>query len=1025
MALGSVSFSGLSSGVDWRSMIDQLIKVDHKRVDLVSSRKTLQENKLTAWQELTGKLQALKSAAEELTKATALNVFKSSLSSSSSTSASEILVATPSQYAVPGTYEIQVFQTAQAQKLSSQSFTSRKEALGESYAGSLIIGGRLLTIEAQDTLETVRDRINSLNRGSNASGVWASIVSYSSTDHRLILTSQKQGSQGMDLRSAGENDLLAAMGFTTNTSQIRNPTSSGARSAEFLSSTSSVSDLLGLTGSHQGTVSIGGQEILIDLSWSLTQIASQIDALDGVSAQLMSDTDENGLTTYSLEINGTTSFVDQNNILHTLGILSNTLGSIQEIHASDTSLSRIGGGPADSSTTWSQLDTGGGSNNITNGDTITITGTKHDGTSVSATYTIQDKATDTLQGLLDAIEAAFGDVTAVITSEGKIQVTDNVSGASALSLSLISNNEGGGDLDLGDFEPVQKGYKMEVSAGRDALLSIDGGFMSLGSNTVEGVIPGVSLDLLKAEEGTTITLRVDRDLDSIVNKLKDFTEKYNAVMDFIIAQSKYDEEKQKTGGVLFGDGTLSSVKSELMANLISKVWGVSEEFSIPAMVGIKLDNEGKLSVEDATLRGYLSSNFQDVQSLFGVVGTTSTGVLSYVSYGIKTKPGTYTVNITQAATRASVTGTADLSSGLSGDDVLTITSAGATSRISLSSGMSLEEVVAAIEQELESVYAQKLVGDAPLYSDAEASSPVTQSTVWAHVYDASGQSAGLQDGDIISFSGTDRTGRIINGSYTITDVNTDTIKGLLSAIENAFGNQVVAAVDSSGRITITDKTVGTSSVSLIIVGPAERNLSFGSIDVDPTGADGSTQGRYAMPVEVSISSDGKSLVLTHKDYGSSNSFSVAQENGLILGAGLDGDYAGLDVAGTINGEAATGSGRTLRGDAGQSNVDGLTLTYTGTETGEVGSVTLTLGVAEGFYRSLFRMVDAFEGYITDKQDSLKAYIERLEDQIQSMEAQLERRRVTMTNQFIQMESAISKLQSQMSWISQQITALNK
>lgn len=1024
MSLGSVSFSGLSSGVDWRSMIDQLIQVDHKRVDLVSQRKSLQESKLKAWQELAGKLQALKSASEELRKTRALSVFKTSLSSSSSTSASDILVATADQYAVPGSHEIQVLQTAQAQKLSSQSFASRKEALGEAYAGSLIIGGKLLTIEAQDTLESVRDRINSLNSGSNPSGVWASIVSYSSTDHRLILTSQTQGAQGMDLRAVGQTDLLTALGFTTSTSQIRNPTSSGARSASFSSSTNSVSGLLGLTGTHQATVTIGGEEVALDLSWSLSQIASQIDSLSGVSAQVVSQTDQDGVTTYRLEISGTTSFVDENNLLHTLGILSNSLGSVEEIHRSDTGLSKIGGGAAEATTTWSQLDTGGGSNNITDGDTITITGTKHDGTQVSATYTIINKATDTLQGLLDAIEAAFGDVTASITADGKIQVTDNLTGASALGVTLRSNNEGGGDLDLGDLQAVQKGYSMEVAAGRDALISIDGGFVTQSSNTVEGVLPGVTLDLLKAEQGTTITLRVERDLDSLVQKFKDFTEKYNAVMDFIIAQSKYDEEKQKTGGVLFGDGTLSSVKSQLMANLVSQVWGVSESFSIPAMVGMKLDNQGKLSIEESTLRGYLSTNFQDVQSLFGATGTTSTGSLSYVSYGMNTKPGTYTVNITQAATRGSVTGTVDLSSGLLGDDVLTITAGSATARISLSSGMSLEEVVAAVKEELQAVYAEKLVGDASLYSDSEVSSPITESTAWAQVYDSSGQSAGLQDGDVISFSGTDRRGKIISGSYTISHAETDTVKGLLSAIERAFGNQVTAAIDSSGRITLTDRTVGPSSLSLSVTGPSGRNLSFGTIDVDPTGSDGSREGRYALPVEVS-SSEGRYLVLTHKDYGSSRSFSVEQENDLVLGGGLDGDYAGLDVQGTINGEAATGDGRTLRGKSGEANVDGLTLIYTGSETGEVGSVTLTLGVAEGFYRSLFRMVDSFEGYITNKQNSLQSYIDRLEEQIESMEAQLDRRRATMTSQFIQMEKVISKLQSQMSWLGQQISALGK
>lgn len=1025
MTLGAVSFSGLSSGVDWRSMIDQLIQVDHKRVELVSNRKSTQESKLKAWQELAGKLQALKLSAEALRKPSAFNVFQTHLRSTSSTDAGTLVVATASENAVPGTHELQVLQTAQAQKVSSRSFTSRKEALGAGYAGSFLLGGRLLTVEATDTLETLRDRINSLNSGANPSGVIASIVSYSESDHRLLLTSQDQGVRGMDLRAVGASDLLSIFGFTTSSSMIKNPTSDGAASASFQSATSSVASLLGISGSVQGTVTIEGQLLTLDLSSSLSEMASQIDALQGVSAQVLSEISSDGLTTYRLDISGTTSFVDDQNVLHTLGILSNTFGSVNELHQSDRSLTKVGGGYVDATTTWAQVDTGGGANNIANGDTITIVGRSHDGSEVTLTYTINDKATDTIQGLLDAIETALGDVTASITSDGKIQVLDNVSGTSALWVELRSNNEGGGDLDLGTFGALEKGYSMEVAEGRDALLMVDGGYVTQSSNTIEGVLPGITLDLLRAEQGTTITLDVKRDTGSIAEKLGDFVTKYNAVMDFIITQSSYDQDKKRTGGPLFGEGTLSSVKGELMGNLVAPVWGVSQEYSIPAMVGITLDNQGKLSLDEAKLKGLLASNFEDVKRLFLPVGTTSSALLTYVGYGSKTRPGSYQVNITQAATRASVTGTVDLSGGLAGDEVLTVSTGSSSARVRLSSGMSLTEVVAAVNQQLQSSYAQVLVGDATLYRDSSQSQPISDTTTWDQIYDAAGQPAGLQDGDVILFSGTDKRGRIVSGTYTITSTGTDTVRGLLSAIENAFGNQVSASIDSFGRIKVADRTVGPSSLSLTITCPEGRQLDFGTVDVDPDGSDGSSQGRYAIPVVASASEDGRYLILTHTSYGSSQSFSVTQQNGLVLGSGLDGSYFGLDVAGSINGEAATGTGRILRGNSGQSNVDGLSVMYAGTETGEVGSVTLSVGVAEGFYRSLFQMVDSFEGYITSKQDSLQRYIDRLEDQIGDMEAQLERKRSRMVQQFVAMEKVVSKLQTQMSWLGQQVQMLGK
>lgn len=72
------------------------------------------------------------------------------------------------------------------------------------------------------------------------------------------------------------------------------------------------------------------------------------------------------------------------------------------------------------------------------GDTILITGTKSDGTSVSATYTYA--ASDTVQDLIDAINTAFsGDATASLDSTGKIVLKSDDPGEDNLSLTLVDN----------------------------------------------------------------------------------------------------------------------------------------------------------------------------------------------------------------------------------------------------------------------------------------------------------------------------------------------------------------------------------------------------------------------------------------------------------------------------------------------------------------------------------------------------------------------------------------------------------
>ena len=64
MGLSTNLISGLSSGFDWRSMIDQLISIERRPVTLMETRKTEYESKLSEWQSFNSTLLSLKSAAE-------------------------------------------------------------------------------------------------------------------------------------------------------------------------------------------------------------------------------------------------------------------------------------------------------------------------------------------------------------------------------------------------------------------------------------------------------------------------------------------------------------------------------------------------------------------------------------------------------------------------------------------------------------------------------------------------------------------------------------------------------------------------------------------------------------------------------------------------------------------------------------------------------------------------------------------------------------------------------------------------
>jgi flagellar hook-associated protein 2 len=1028
MGLSTNLISGLASGFDWRSMIDELMEIEHRPVDLVEARKREYEEKLTEWQSFNTKLLSLKTAAEALKDSDDFSVFASSMSSDSSTvAASDLLSVVTSSSASLGSYSIVVSDIATAQKLSSKSLTDISTGLGSSYAGDILINGRAIAVSATDSLANVKDKINNANSGTNPTGVTASIVNYGTNNYRLLLTSDNTGADGISLLNASATDILGAFGFIETASgsyEVKNAITGGAQSDRFTNVNATIAGLLGLTDPQASTnqlkiEAVDGTSNAIDIDLATDDLYDLRDAINdakrntSLSASVVTET-VGGTTYYRLQVDGiadTDPFQDENNIFQTLGLIQGGVGDV--LGVTGTNEMTTDGQPITASTLLVHID---GYFFWDDKDEMVLSGTDTGGGSVNnVKFAIEE--TSTVQDLLDKIELEYGDVTASVTGDGRIQIVDNTTSAgSSLNVTITDNLDDPGEQGSLDFgisnQDAAAVRKREVIAGQDATILVDGIEITSSDNAVENVLPGVTLNLLKADTDTTITLNVDRDVDAIIETVSAFVEAYNEVASYIREQQSYDPEEQKTGGVLFGDGTLSSVKMNLTSILVQSVWGVSSDFAIPGLVGVNLDSEGQLSVDTDTLRGYLETNFNDVKCLFSANGTTDVGTLDYVSHANDTEAGAYAVNITQAATQSATTSNTAVGGTLGGAETLTITEGSKTATVALTSDMTISDIINAVNAELDAVYTETLVGGTAVNAGGAA---ITSATTWGSI-DADPP----EDNDIISFSGTSRNGTSISGSYTITDASTDTVQGLLSSIETAYGNGVIASIDDSGHIVVTDKYVGGSQVSITFdyTQTASKADIFGSVLTTNAGGQ---EGRYVM--EITASNDGSNcLTLAHDNYGSSHSFTVSETDDILWTGGDQIVDNGLDVAGTIKGEAATGSGQILTGNDDEANVDGLIVKYTGATTGAVGTVTLTLGTAELFDRALFNMIDDYEGYVAFRQDSLQDSIDDFDGQIKEMEARLDRKMETMINRFVAMEVALSKIKNQSEWLSGQINA---
>lgn len=163
-----------------------------------------------------------------------------------------------------------------------------------------------------------------------------------------------------------------------------------------------------------------------------------------------------------------------------------------------------------------------------------------------------------------------------------------------------------------------------LTVGNNATVILDGLTIERSGNDFSDVYTGIEIDLLSTNAGSPITFTVDPDKETIRAQLDEFVTDYNAVIDFINQQSTFTpgEEEGDAGitGPLFGDSILTSVRSNINRALFNVdpdvVTGDTEGFSTLSLVGLKQDNDGKLSIDDAVLDEKMSDDIDLLADLF-------------------------------------------------------------------------------------------------------------------------------------------------------------------------------------------------------------------------------------------------------------------------------------------------------------------------------------------------------------------------------------------------------------------------
>lgn len=137
---------------------------------------------------------------------------------------------------------------------------------------------------------------------------------------------------------------------------------------------------------------------------------------------------------------------------------------------------------------------------------------------------------------------------------------------------------------------------------------------------------------------------------------------------------------------------------------------------------------------------------------------------------------------------------------------------------------------------------------------------------------------------------------------------------------------------------------------------------------------------------------------------------------------VDGE-PGVDVAGTINGKAASGAGQLLTAsEATDNGAEGLALTVTGSATGARGDVSFTRGVTDQLKLLLGKMLES-EGALEKRIDNYEDRQALIEEKRAKLETKMKAIELRYSKQFNALDGLLSSLQSTSAYLQTQLASL--
>lgn len=250
-----------------------------------------------------------------------------------------------------------------------------------------------------------------------------------------------------------------------------------------------------------------------------------------------------------------------------------------------------------------------------------------------------------------------------------------------------------------------------------------------------------------------------------------------------------------------------------------------------------------------------------------------------------------------------------------------------------------------------------------------------------------------------------------DGSYAIN------VSQLATRGKTVGGGAAVLTINAGSNDTLSVTVDGVSASLTLAAGTYTATTLAAEIQSRINGASALS----SAGIGVTVTQDLGVLTVTSNRYGSSSKVAITGGTAAadLFGAATQTD--GVDVAGSIGGVAASGSGQALTGAG---DASGLKVNITGGATGDRGTIGFARGYADLLDKLVGRMLEN-DGLVDGRMDGINASIKELGTRREALTRRLEQIEKRYRAQFTALDAMIASMTQTSTYLQQQLANLPK